>query len=231
MSAQDRINAYWTGRAPSYDQYQQRPERLEADDRAWAEIWAEALPGTPADILDVGTGSGHAALTIARLGHRVTGIDLAEGMLEQARKHAATAGNAPDFRLGDAVAPDFPPASFDAVVGRYVTWTLREPDVAVANWIRLLRPGGRLAFVDSTWFPNGLDDAAENFAGYYDESVRAALPLAAAKSIDETALYFANAGLSEVRVKPLTSIYDLDQKYGVAENHDLQMQFLITGRV
>ncbi|MEU4421043.1 methyltransferase domain-containing protein [Actinoplanes sp. NPDC024001] len=230
MSAQDRINAYWTGRAPAYDDYQQRPERLAADEQAWAGVWAEALPAGPLDVLDVGTGSGQVAMTLARLGHRVTGIDLSDGMLERARAHAATLADGPEFRPGDAVDPDFPDRSFDAITGRYVMWTLREPRTAVANWIRLLRPGGVVAMVDSTWFPNGLENASENFAGFYDAEVREALPLAAAKSIDETVLLLANAGLTDVTATPLTTIYDLDQRYGVAANHEVQMQFLITGK-
>ncbi|MEU8243884.1 class I SAM-dependent methyltransferase [Actinoplanes missouriensis] len=232
MTAQDRINAYWTGRAPAYDAYQQRPERLADDRAAWAEIWKQALPPAPLDVLDIGTGSGHVAMSVAGLGHRVTGIDLSEGMLEQARRHAAEVTNAPDFRLGDAVAPDFPDASFDAVVGRYVTWTLREPGTAVANWIRLLRPGGLVAMVDSTWFPDGLDEQTQpGVTAFYDEEVRSLLPLATAKSIDETALVLAASGLKDIKVTPLTTIYDLDQRYGVSPGHEVQMQFLISGRV
>jgi ubiquinone/menaquinone biosynthesis C-methylase UbiE len=230
MSEQDRINRYWTGRAPAYDDYQQRPDRVGADGRAWADIWAAALPPAPLDVLDVGTGSGQVAMVLAGLGHRVTGIDLSEGMLERARGHAATVENGPDFRLGDAVSPGLPDGSFDAVTGRYVMWTLRAPETAVASWIRLLRPGGTVAVVDSTWFPAGLDNASGDFAGHYDAEVRAALPLAAATSIDQTAKVLDAAGLKEVAVTPLTSIYELDREHGVAPGHELRMQFLITGR-
>ncbi|XVV17905.1 hypothetical protein ACQP2X_06280 [Actinoplanes sp. CA-131856] len=90
------------------------------------------------------------------------------------------------------------------------------------------RPGGTIAMVDSTWFPDGLDKSSETFTGFYDESVQAALPLAASRTIDDTAAVLTRAGLHEVTVTPLTSIYELDQQYGVAENHELQMQFLIT---
>ncbi|MFY1692872.1 class I SAM-dependent methyltransferase [Plantactinospora sp. WMMB782] len=230
MSAQDRINAYWTGRAPSYAEYQQRPDRFAADQQAWSAIWERALPPAPLDVLDVGTGTGQAAIVLAGVGHRVTGIDLADGMLERAREHAAAIANGPVIRHGDAVDPDFPAASFDAVTSRYLMWTLREPEVAVANWVRLLRPGGTVAAVDSTWFPHGLDNASEDFASHYDAQVQALLPLAAAKSIDQTVAVLEEAGLREVTVTPLTSIYELDRRFGVAPNHEHQMQFLITGQ-
>ncbi|MBU2667117.1 class I SAM-dependent methyltransferase [Actinoplanes bogorensis] len=220
MTTQDRINDYWTGRAPSYAAYQLQPQRLVDDIAAWSKVWAGALPLPVGDVLDVGTGSGQVASILAGLGHRVTGIDLSLGMLDQAR--AAYPG--PDFRLGDAVAPDFPPASFDAVTGRYVMWTLRDPALAVQNWMRLLRPGGTIAVVDSTWFPHGPQD-------FYDPSVWAALPLAQAADINQTAAVLSGAGLRDVTVTPLTTIHELDEKYGVAPNHEVQMQYLITGHL
>ncbi|MCY1143207.1 class I SAM-dependent methyltransferase [Actinoplanes sp. Pm04-4] len=219
MTAQNQINDYWTGRAPSYAEYQLQPDRLGDDIEAWSNVWAGALPAAPLDVLDVGTGSGQVASILAGLGHRVTGIDLAPGMLEQAR---SSYGNV-DFRLGDAVEPAFADGSLEAVTGRYVMWTLRDPDLAVKNWIRLLRPGGTIAVVDSTWFPDGLQP-------FYDASVWEALPLAQATDINQTAVVLSRAGLADVTVTPLTAIHALDEKYGVAPGHEVQMQYLITGR-
>ena len=226
MTAQDTINTYWTGRAPSYDEYVQRPERFPADQKAWSGIWSEALPVGPLDLLDVGTGSGQVAMILAELGHRVTGIDLSEGMLERARHHAAALPNPPVIQRGDAVAPDFEPANFDAITSRYVMWTLREPAQAVANWARLLRPGGLIAAVDSAWFPGGPDSI-----GFYGDDAKAALPLATATSINATAEVFTRAGLADVTVTPLTAIFELDREFGVAPDHEHQLQYLITGRV
>ncbi|MGY8712110.1 class I SAM-dependent methyltransferase, partial [Bradyrhizobium sp. 18BD] len=73
---QDAINDYWTERAPSYDAYQQRAERRDLDVEVWGRAWSAALPPAPAEVLDVGTGSGHVARLLSGLGHRVTGIDL-----------------------------------------------------------------------------------------------------------------------------------------------------------
>ncbi|GLZ01595.1 class I SAM-dependent methyltransferase [Actinoplanes sp. NBRC 103695] len=231
MNAQDKITAYWSGHAPAYDAYQQRPERLADNTRAWSAVWRDALGEEKRDVLDVGTGTGHAAMILAALGHRVTGIDLADGMLAEARRHAATVTAGPEFMQGDAVAPDFPPASFDAIAARYVMWTLREPEVAVANWMRLLRPGGIIAVVDSTWHTGGLQASTDRFAAHYDAEVGAALPLAEAASIDDTAAVLDRAGLTDVTVTPLLAIYELDEKYGVAPGHQIQMQYAVTGLV
>ncbi|WP_084653119.1 ATP-binding cassette domain-containing protein [Nocardioides insulae] len=230
-TVQDRINDYWTMRAPEYDAYQRRPERREVDLAAWSEIWSEALPSAPADVLDLGTGSGYVAFVLAQLGHRTTGIDLAEGMLAAARAHAAElpAEVRPTFAHGDAVKPPYPPASFDAVVGRYVAWTLREAKDAAVNWHDLLRPGGTLALVDSTWFPEGIAPDGM-IADQYDASVQASLPLHDADSIERTADVVRAAGFVDVEVTPLTTILELDRSHGVAPGHEVQTQYLITGR-
>lgn len=224
MSLQDVINEYWSDRAPAYDDYQQRADRRDRDAEVWARVWSEALPPSPCDVLDVGTGSGHVACLLATLGHRVTGIDLSEGMLDRAREHAAALANPPRIRTGDAVAPDFGPGTFDAVVGRYVMWTLRDPAAAVRNWVRLLRPGGVVAMADSTWFAGGLD------SNLYGDRPEATLPLADAATIEETAAVLEGGGLVEVQVTPLTAVLELDRQHGVAPGHDVQMQYLVTGR-
>ena len=138
------------------------------DRELWGRVWSRALPDPPAAVLDLGTGSGHAAFVLAGLGHDVTGVDSSTGMIDIARERASRPkGDVPTFVLGDACAPDLPAGTFDAVTSRYLMWTLREPVAALRRWRNLLRPGGALAVVDSTWFDEGLDGSPPAFVDSY----------------------------------------------------------------
>lgn len=232
-SVQDRIDAYWSDRAPSYDDVQRARERDHRDREVWTRVWSDALPPAPCDVLDVGTGSGVVACLLASLGHRVTGIDRADGMLATARANAAAVDPSPTILPGDMVAPDFPDGSFDVVTGRYVMWTLREPLEAVAAWCRVLRPGGLVAMVDSPWFPEGVPADGEvgrlGMRRWYDDEVLAALPVAQARTIDDTADLLREAGLHDVVATPLHELLDLDRERGAAPGHVVQTQHLLTG--
>lgn len=123
------------------------------------------------------SGTGYLALAAASLGHRVTAVDLAPAMLDELVANAAARGLDVEARLGDAVAPDFAPTSFDAVTSRHLLWTLREPASAMSNWRELLRPGGRLVAVDGFWFTKWDDDEVPAFfAEHYTTDTRSELP-------------------------------------------------------
>lgn len=136
--------------------------------------------------------------------------------------------SSPTLQLGDAVAPGFPPSSFDVITSRYVLWTLRDSGVALENWRTLLRPGGTLAVADSTWFPGGIHAGAaaqpgskqEEFRTLYDARVIAALPLAEARTIDDTVALVRAAGFADVAVTPLHEVLELDRLLEVAEGHE-----------
>ncbi len=73
------------------------------------------------------------------------------------------------FGLGDAVAPAMAEMSVDIIVCRHFLWTLREPEVALGNWRRLLRPRGRVVVIDGFWFVNDGDTSeAEKEPGLFE---------------------------------------------------------------
>jgi SAM-dependent methyltransferase len=103
-------------------------------------------------ILDVGTGTGVVAITAARLGARVSGLDLTPELLEQARHSSRLAGVGEiDWKEGDAEALPYPDGSFDIVLSQFGHMFAPRPEVAVAEMLRVLKSDGRIAF--ATWPP------------------------------------------------------------------------------
>lgn len=102
-------------------------------------------------VLDVGCGTGVVALTAARKGARVTGVDLTPALLERARENVALAGVAVTFETGDVEALPFADGSFDVVVSQFGHMFGPRPDRTTAEMLRVLAPGGTIAF--STWPP------------------------------------------------------------------------------
>jgi SAM-dependent methyltransferase len=91
-------------------------------------------------VLDVACGTGALSSAAADAGARAVAVDLAPGMVEVAR------ANGVDARVMDAETLDFPDGSFDHVVCGFAIFFLPDPERALSEWRRVLRPGGGLAF-------------------------------------------------------------------------------------
>lgn len=137
-----QMKDYWTKRAPSFSALRVHEYQSEKRTRWEQELFSHLPKGRPLRILDIGTGTGFFAFLLAAKGHRVTGIDLTPGMIEEANRLANEGHFSVDFRVMDAEHPTFPPESFDALVTRNLTWTLPHLKDAYRRWHRLLKPGG-----------------------------------------------------------------------------------------
>jgi ubiquinone/menaquinone biosynthesis C-methylase UbiE len=102
-------------------------------------------------VLDVACGTGVVAVTAARAGAHVQGLDLAPALLERARHNAALAGVDIEFLEGDVEALPYADGAFDVVLSQFGHMFGPRPDVTIAEMLRVLKPGGRIAF--STWPP------------------------------------------------------------------------------
>jgi SAM-dependent methyltransferase len=112
---------------------------------------AHAGIGAGARVLDAGCGTGVVAVTAARLGARVTGLDLTPELLAVAHDNARIAGVDIEWHEGDVEQLPFADAAFDVVVSQFGHMFAPRPDVATREMLRVLKPGGTLAF--STWPP------------------------------------------------------------------------------
>lgn len=129
-----------------------------ADDRIKDQWIRKIIDNAPSEkrlrILDIGTGPGFFTIGLAGLGHDVTGVDVTEEMLEQARRNAENAGVICEFKQMNANDLDYPDDTFDLIVNRSVTWTLPDLFECYREWRRVLAPNGRIVVFDSNHYIN-----------------------------------------------------------------------------
>lgn len=138
----DRWHRHWDMQSSFYDKYMQFFERhIFGDSRSWACGQASG------ETLEVAVGTG---LNFGSYPRDVdlTGIDLADQMLEVARTRAAELGRAVTLVQGDAHRLPYDDASFDTVVCTFGLCAIPDHVAAIEQMIRVLRPGGRLILVD-----------------------------------------------------------------------------------
>lgn len=125
-------------------------ERIPRGLNTWETAVVSRFFGTRGKLLDIGCGTGREAFALHDLGFEVTGIDISEGQLAEARNVAAASGRYVTFALCDGLTLDFPDLSFDYVV----IWSQamgNVPDQSsriglLQECKRVLRPGGLLSF-------------------------------------------------------------------------------------
>ncbi len=106
----------------------------------------------PAHLLDVATGTGDLAILLQRkTGAAVTGVDIAEGMLEVARKKTLNSQlSIINYQLASATALPFPDNTFDAVTVAFGVRNFDNLQQGLSEMQRVLRPGGIVTILEFT---------------------------------------------------------------------------------
>jgi len=143
----ERIHRIYDRAAARYDRSESWERRLYGADAR--ELVREAHGET----LEIAVGTGR-NLQLYSPSVRLTGIELSDEMLEQARRRAADLGLDASLLQGDAQQLPFPDASFDTVVCTFALCTIPDDRRAVAEARRVLRPGGTLVLVEHVRSPN-----------------------------------------------------------------------------
>jgi SAM-dependent methyltransferase len=142
---------FWDEQAADFDDEPDHGLRDPVVRAAWGRLLLPLLPAAPASVVDLGCGTGSLSVLIATAGHSVVGVDIAPRMVAAARDKAAAAGADARFVVGDAAAPGLGRGTFDVVLARHVLWAMPDIDAVLAEWIALLRPGGRLLLIEGRW--------------------------------------------------------------------------------
>jgi SAM-dependent methyltransferase len=132
---------HWRSEAARYDEI----------NRVFGEALIDAADLSPGErVLDVGCGAGAIALEAARQvrpGGSVLAVDISPDLVAAARDRAASAGaDEVELVVADAAAYPYDEEAFDVLVSRNGLMFFNDPAAALANLVRALRPGGRIAF-------------------------------------------------------------------------------------
>ncbi|AXF56738.1 class I SAM-dependent methyltransferase [Salicibibacter kimchii] len=149
---ENNIKTYWNLRAEGFSLSNQA--QLQSDITGdWNAILQQYAPRKDKlKCLDIGCGPGFLAILLAKMGHNVSAIDYTENMLRHAEKNAKKDGLEIDFMKMDAQNLDFEGNYFDYIVSRNLTWNLEFPHQAYSEWLRVLKPSGRLLIFDGNHY-------------------------------------------------------------------------------
>jgi len=139
-------------------------------------------------VADVGTGTGYVATGLAPLVHKVYGVDASAEMLRVAEENMRQQGlTNVEFKVGDGLKLPFEDDSLDAVFANMYLHHIEEPPLAIAEMVRVLKPGGVLVITDEDeheheWLHEEMDDV---WLGFDRDQIRR---------------WFVEAGLEEIEV-------------------------------
>ncbi len=212
-----QVAAHWDRRAAHFDEDFGHSIRTAAERAAWdrifglvaavaAVLWTRltsaAAPGSSASNSPPADIASPASISLP-------------SMIARAERKAAERGLSVRFEQGDAEQLPFPPASFDLAISRHVLWTLPHPEAAIDEWIRVLRPGGRLVVVDGAVL-DGSDRVAGAQPGCQENArtspeyaaVGDQLPFLGGRPREQIEALLRAHGLVNVGGDPLTDLVD-----------------------
>ena len=216
----EQVRQMFDSIAPAYD-FMNRAMTMGID-IWWRRLAVKRLkPLKPAHILDVATGTGDFAiqLNVSLHPHHITGIDLSQGMLDEARRKVKEKGleETISFEQGDCMALPMPDSTFDAVTVAFGVRNFEHLQQGYEEMARVLKPGGMLCVLELStpinrvvrWFYDlytlhiipaigGLKSGDKSAYRYLPQSI-AAVPQG-----DDMLQLMRNAGLHNTRCKRLT---------------------------
>lgn len=116
-------------------------------------------------VLDVACGAGQTAIPLSRAGAKVTGVDIATNLIEQARARAQAENLDARFEEGDAEMLPYRDGSFDIVVSLIGAMFAPRPELVAAELKRVCRPGGKI--IMGNWTPSGFVGEMFKMMGKY----------------------------------------------------------------
>ncbi len=157
----DELRAQWDHEADTFDDAADHGLRDPEVRAAWRELLLPLIGPAGQRVADLGCGTGSLSILLAAAGHQVTGLDFSAEMIRRAEDKADKVSPRPTFLVADAADPPLDAGGFNVVLSRHVLWAMPDPAVALAHWVRLLKPTGRLLLIEGDWSTGAGLSAAE----------------------------------------------------------------------
>ena len=155
-------------------------------------------------VLDMGAGTGFLANMTSELGYTSIGVDISRKMLEYAVDHADKKKVSAAYMYGSILDLPFMDNTADYVINARVLWTLVEPDKAIKEWARVIKPGGSIFCFNRMKEDEGITVYKKDF--YDNKEVDDKLVVQGAK-MDELKNLMERNGLVNVRIEQLPDTY------------------------
>ena len=155
-------------------------------------------------VLEIGCATGFTCCMIAsEYDCHVTGIDLSEINIEKAKERAERLRlQNVEFQVVDAMFLPFEENSFDIVFGVAITAILPDKELALSEYMRVVRPGGMIGTLDLFLKNDASDDAINQFNGFIQEFLGSVVKI---QTIDEWRQFYNSLGLEDIDIQ---EIYD-----------------------
>lgn len=138
------------------------------NDRLWRVATTRAVAPKPGQrILDLAAGTGASSVSLARSGAEVVAADFSPGMIAEGERRHRGIPNL-SFRQADATALPFADDEFDTVTMSFGLRNVNEPEKALAELLRVTRPGGRLVICEFSHPPSR---AFNGFYRFYNDRI------------------------------------------------------------
>ncbi len=146
-------------------------------------------------------------------------------MLAEARRKAAERGVSIRFEQADAEQLPFASGSFALAISRHLLWTLPHPEAAIDEWIRVLRPGGRLVVLDGQFDPRFLVEPHQNARTSSEyATISDQLPFLGGRSMEEIKDLLRAHGLVNVNGDPVHDLVEAQAQRMVEEGRERQVR-------
>lgn len=168
-------------------------------------VYGHLEPAPGKTVLDIGCGTGTLLHSLAELvapDGEVFGVDFSATMIDEARARAAALQFPPKFEVMDAMNLDFEDGQFDATTATIVFEHVPEPDQAIAEAIRVTKPGGIVSAIDQDLDGTLIDaddlNSVRAVVRHFSDSVKHG------RLGRQLYAKFARAGMQDIRVMPVS---------------------------